>query len=219
MQVSHRIPNFHYFPAGSISETSTQTSVGLFPCQISAGSLRFRQEFARVVPRLWNSLRVWCLGTPSPFRPARQHWPSGIVPGTVAEVSPSLPGSSRLGFHGAGGARVPLAERAHLPAHSAPGLKTRAGRGREGTRETAPLGRGWAGDPEKGRRKRKVEWRLEKLKEESGVQTAGRTVCPERGDKRKPGGSRAEREAQDRTDMALQDDLWAAARPGGCSHC
>lgn len=108
------------------------------------------------------------VGTPSPLGPARRWW---TVPGAVTDASPRLPGSGRcLGSHGALGARAPPAapatarafnrsgEGAHLPALSAPGLKTGAGRGgdtgnpgegRKGTGE-AP-----GGDKQSSRRERR----------------------------------------------------------------
>lgn len=104
-------------------------------------------------------------GTPSPFGPwRRRRRPRGIIPGTVAEASPRLPGpGGRLGSHGAGGRAggtlVPrpdgsgrLAQRAHLAARCAPGLKAGAGRGGAGTAGGDRGSGGWSGD-QKGPRK------------------------------------------------------------------
>lgn len=150
----------------------------------------------------------------------------------MAEASQRLPGSGRrLGFHGAGGTRVPQPDGAssrspsvltYLPARSAPGLKTGAGRGGEGTRETAHPPPGWGRAGDRGRGPEEAEGGVETVKEDSLLGTAERGGCPEwRRDKRKPGGVTAEREAQDRTDRPQGPPGWrvSSACPGGRPHC
>lgn len=155
-----------------------------FPCQIHAGSLHFRQEFAVVDPRI----RAQCLGAPSPgpqdmltFRARVAAVASRDHPPDSGRGVPAPPGlrPSRVSWCGcranpaARWLLVPLAERAHLPARSAPGLKTGAGRGGDWG-NCAPGGGGGQGTEEteggdqKGSRKRAGSGR-----------TVGRSVCLE----------------------------------------
>lgn len=78
---------------------------------------------------------------------------------------------------------VPLAERAHLPAHSAPGLKTGAGRGGD-SGKLRPVGRGRARDLGKGRRKQRVETRKAQGREQGRDGGEGCVSRVEKGQKK-----------------------------------
>lgn len=187
--------------------SSLRTSVGPFPCPVS---LHFRQEFCGCRSQakelsVWVHLHRGPQGHPYLSGPRGSGGLPGSSPGQwqrrpraseapAAASGPMVPAARESGSPTVGAQSRSPAERAHLPARTAPGLKPGAGRGGDSGKLRSPTGEGGGegrGPPEGGRGS--GGWSGEdlegRLKEESLLRTAGRGVCPEwRRDKRKPGG-------------------------------